>query len=169
MLSLNTRSGLNPLWCVATDSPLNFSIFMGGTDMGIWSFNRASGGQGTDRHMMTPAFNRLSMPVILTFLSLTGGVIGGTTAVHGLAPNSYGPSAPTLIHHTPSDANSYGYDSESEPTQVATYEDCQGCSERDRGYHWASLQRIGSIADCPMDSWDFQRGCVAYMRDAGGV
>jgi hypothetical protein len=58
-----------------------------------------------------------------------------------------------------------------EPSTVeqASASDCDGCSERDLGYHWASVRQVSSVSDCPMESWDFRRGCVAYMRDTGGV
>lgn len=115
--------------------------------------------------MSNTSFRPISAPVIFVAMSLTLGIAGGTSTVHGLAPTPYGQTdgagrLPDRVHAT---------EAESPPVEQASAVDCDGCSERDLGYHWASVRQVSSVSDCPMESWDFQRGCVAYMRDTGGV
>jgi hypothetical protein len=123
---------------------------------------RMFGGNERTRAMIDLSFRRFSAPLVFAFASLTAGTAGGFTAVHGLAPNSYGPAGTALASYRAEKAMPL-------EEQHVSYDDCQGCSDRDRGYHWASLQRIESLAECPLESWDFRRGCTAYMRDTGGV
>jgi len=104
----------------------------------------------------------ISLPIALMCVSLTSGVTAGLVTVYDLAPKSYGPTLASLPYpsrHATSEV-------EQQPT---VYEDCQDCSERDRGYHWAALQQIVSASECPNESWGFQRGCLSYTRDTGGV
>jgi hypothetical protein len=122
-----------------------------------------SGGNERTRVMIDLSFCRFSAPLVFAFVSLTAGTAGGFTAVHGLALNSYGQAGAAPAAYRAEKAMPQ------EEGQQVSYDDCQGCSDRDRGYHWASLQRIESVAECPMESWDFRRGCTAYMRDTGGV
>ncbi|SDC11284.1 hypothetical protein SAMN05444678_101382 [Sphingomonas sp. YR710] len=115
--------------------------------------------------MSNISFRTFSAPMVFVALSLTAGIFGGTATVHGLAPIPYGQAdaasrQPKAIAAT---------DDETAPGEQASAADCDGCSERDLGYHWASVRQISSGTDCPMESWDFRRGCVAYMRDTGGV
>lgn len=107
--------------------------------------------------MSTTALQRISSPIFVTLLSISAGVVAGTTTVHGLSQQRYGPADAFVRADTPPSS------------QSLSAENCDSCSERDLGYHWASVQQLRSIADCPEDSWDFRRGCVAYMHDTGGV
>lgn len=110
--------------------------------------------------MTNLSIRRFSPVFFFAIASLSAGVVGGATTIHGLAPNSYGDA---VSNGTPAPPKS----GMTQDARSTSYDDCQGCSDQDRGYHWASLQNITSIADCPMDSWNFRRGCVAYMRDTG--
>jgi hypothetical protein len=112
--------------------------------------------------MINMSFRRLSSPLAFALASLATGMASGFVAAHDLTPNGYGPGGAAPAAYRPEAASPQ----EAQPT---SYDDCAGCSDRDRGYHWAALQRIASITECPDDSWDFRRGCNAYMRDTGGV
>jgi hypothetical protein len=114
--------------------------------------------------MIRSSLRTFSAPMVFGAISLTAGIIGGATTVHGLAPMHYGQADAVS---RPPDRNLAAQ----EPSTVeqASASDCDGCSERDLGYHWASVRQVSSVSDCPMESWDFRRGCVAYMRDTGGV
>jgi len=101
--------------------------------------------------------HRVSSAMVTILLSIAAGVVAGTVTVHNLSPRSYGP------------ADAIVRDSVAASSPSLAAESCDDCSERDLGYHWASLQQLRSIADCPDGSWDFRRGCVAYMRDTGGL
>ncbi|MDB5685450.1 MAG: hypothetical protein JWR77_39 [Rhizorhabdus sp.] len=107
--------------------------------------------------MSISPLQRFSSPIFITLLSISAGVVAGTTTVHGMSPQGYGPGGSVIQRDSGAAAPSLAADS------------CDSCSEHDLGYHWASVQQLGSVADCPDDSWDFRRGCVAYMRDTGGV
>lgn len=108
---------------------------------------------------MTNTFRRFPPALLFAFGSLTTGMASGFAAVHDLAPNSYGPAGTAYRAEAAMPREE----------QPVSSDDCEGCSDRDRGYHWASLQRIESATECPVESWDFRRGCTAYMRDTGGV
>lgn len=113
--------------------------------------------------MKTSSFRHFSPPIFFFAASLTGGIVAGTATVHGLAPTPYGQAEASsrLANRSSPDEDAVA--------EQASASDCDGCSERDLGYHWASIRQVSSASDCPMESWDFQRGCVAYMRDTGGV
>lgn len=114
--------------------------------------------------MSNISFRTFSAPLMFAAVSLTAGIFGGTTTVRGLAPIPYGQADAASRLPKPIPAT----DDETAPDEQASA-NCDGCSERDLGYHWASVRQISSGTDCPMESWDFRRGCVAYMRDTGGV
>ena len=145
MLRLGTAVRLNPLWCDAKDSPPFLSTKTAGTTA------------GTPRFPDMPRSSRqLTLPVICALLATIGGLLGGATAVHGLHQNEYGPiGAPALLGQHPDDA-----------ATAPSSNGCEGCSERDLGYRWATLADVRSSADCPDDSWGFRRGCLDYT---GGI
>lgn len=108
--------------------------------------------------------NRLSPSALCALIAAVGGLLGGAAAVHGLRQNQYGPlNPPMLVRNSAiSDESIYtngGYAENSETS-------CQGCSERDLGYRWATLAQVSSSQQCPNDSWGFRRGCLDYT---GGV
>jgi len=101
-------------------------------------------------------------------IAAIGGLLGGTTAVHGLRQNQYGPANPPALFTGASraDGKDYGgYGSNGEYAEAGV-SGCAGCSERDLGYRWASLTQVRASADCPNDSWGFRRGCLDYT---GGI
>ena len=150
-------AGLNPLWCGAEDSPIAISSETIGTAVG----NLRSGA-------MIARLKTLSPAVLCALIAALGGLIGGSTAVHGLKQNRYGPvDPPALIGRDPhatayadyADEASYGgYES--------TAANCDDCSERDLGYRWAIMAEVRRPDQCPNDSWGFRRGCLDYT---GGV
>lgn len=103
-----------------------------------------------------PAQFRNPTPFTLcAFVAAIGGLLGGTTAVHGLHQKQYGPPHPPTLFSQAADAGGNADNSAS---------GCAGCSERDLGYRWASLAQVRSAEDCPNDSWGFRRGCVDYTN-----
>lgn len=42
---------------------------------------------------------------------------------------------------------------------------CEGCSDYERGYRFAAARRLQTAADCTDYSRDYQRGCLAYLRE----
>jgi hypothetical protein len=127
--------------------------------------------------MMAQHWVRLSKPALALVAGAFFGLIGGTATVHGMDDSRYGVGARQQVMDKSiwaskdsgsyDDGSSYTEPSGLQPASFAS--DCDGCSERDLGYRWAGLQGISSASDCPADSWDFQRGCVDYMRDVHGA
>ncbi len=153
--SLNPATRLNPLWCGAKDSP--YPVFT--KKMGTAAV--------TSRFAaMVTRFKYLSAPAWCALIAAVGGLLGGTTAVHGLQQNHYGPENPTALFAPRDDMitaqDSYGNGG----YETRNAEGCQGCSERDLGYRWATLAAVRSSDQCPNDSWGFRRGCLDYT---GGV
>jgi len=115
---------------------------------------------------MITRFKHLSPAAWCALIAAMGGLIGGTTAVHGLEQNRYGPpDAPALISRgggtsaLAGGASHGGY-------EASAAARCEGCSERDLGYRWAIMAEVRSPDQCPNDSWGFRRGCLDYT---GGV
>lgn len=159
MLSLALGGRLNRLWCGAKDSPVRFREKNRERRPGPFVFAR-----------MTPWFKRLSPPALCAMFALAGGMMAGTTAVYGLRQNSYGPvDPPMLISRSGNSGYGSGYaagNTTDEGYDAGAAAGCEGCSERDLGYRWATLQAIQSATECPNDSWGFRRGCLDYT---GGV
>jgi hypothetical protein len=42
---------------------------------------------------------------------------------------------------------------------------CAGCSNRTRGYQWASSEAIRSIESCENAPWEFSEGCRDYLSE----
>jgi len=104
-------------------------------------------------------------PLLLCALAATvGGVAAGSTAVHGLRPNPYGPGLPQSSFA--GTANGALPAAAPENDEQAFAADCHQCSERDLGYRWAVLAAVRLPGQCPHDSWAFRRGCLDYV---GGV
>ncbi len=113
---------------------------------------------------MIARLKTLSPAALCALIAALGGLIGGSTAIHGLKQNRYGPpDPPALIGRDDTDfaqAKSYGgYEHEAAAS-------CDGCSERDLGYRWAIMAEVRNADQCPNDSWGFRRGCLDYT---GGV
>ena len=114
---------------------------------------------------MSTQLRQLTPPTICALIAAIGGLLGGATAVHGLRQNQYGPTgSPVLANHGANTMSDAGTTSDTDPASSASR--CEGCSERDLGYRWATLARVHSPDDCPNDSWGFRRGCLDYT---GGV
>jgi hypothetical protein len=47
--------------------------------------------------------------------------------------------------------------------------DCTDCSDFQIGHDWAIARGIRAAAACAVDSWSFQRGCEAAVREQAGV
>jgi hypothetical protein len=116
--------------------------------------------------MMHLASRQFSPPLLCAIASLAIGLFSGFAAVHNLSPKSYGPEINSLAPYMGGTKSEFAAQDDYQP---ASYDECDGCSDRDRGYHWAALQRIASVGECPSESWDFRRGCASYMRDTGGL
>lgn len=155
MLSLRLGRRLNRLWCGAKDSPGRFREK--NWERGLGAFVFAA---------MTPWFKRLSPPALCAMFALAGGLMAGTTAVYGLRQNSYGPIDPPALISRNGDADYSSSASFDGGYDAGAAAGCDGCSERDLGYRWATLQAIRSATECPNDSWGFRRGCLDYT---GGV
>lgn len=107
---------------------------------------------------------RMSPPLICALVAVVGGIVAGSSAVHGLQTNHYGPiESPSLFARAEAgglaDAEGSG-----NPQLAATR--CDQCSERDLGYRWATLAAVREPVQCPNDSWAFRRGCLDYV---GGI
>lgn len=108
--------------------------------------------------------NRLSPPAWCALIAAIGGLLSGATAVHGLRQNQYGPSNPPSLIQNSAVVYESVYTNGGHAEGSTT--DCQGCSERDLGYRWATLAQVHSSDQCPNDSWGFRRGCLDYT---GGI
>ena len=126
--------------------------------------------------MLHPTVRRYATPAMFAIGAIFVGVVGGTTTVSGMSMERYGSQAVAAsLEHNPYAPNATGYASSDGGYsdgyyQPAAYDaDCAGCSERDLGYRWAGRQNLASPDDCPTDSWGFNRGCIAYLRDVSGA
>ncbi len=101
--------------------------------------------------MIHPLLRRVTLPIGCAIFAIVGGVAGGAATTSGLRLNSYGPEGTTIPR--------------AEMTAIGGAPDCGDCSERALGYQWATTKAISAAVDCPQDSWNFQRGCVDYVKD----
>ena len=46
---------------------------------------------------------------------------------------------------------------------------CLDCSDRTRGYEWASSEKISSLDACGNAPWEFRQGCGDYLADRRGT
>lgn len=108
--------------------------------------------------MREPLTRFATAPVLCALFAVVGGLAAGTATTQGLRLNSYGitPAAPVA------DVASAGQTDRNATTWL---DDCADCSERTLGYRWATSRAIRAAVQCPGDSWDFQRGCLDYVRD----
>lgn len=115
---------------------------------------------------MPSCLKRLSPVALSVLIATVGGLVGGTTAVHGLEQKPYGPiDPPALIARAQDEgAPPAGWRDASYAADDTAR--CAGCSERDLGYRWAVLAAVRSPDQCPGDSWGFRRGCLDYT---GGI
>lgn len=113
---------------------------------------------------MIARFKTLSPAVLCALIAALGGLIGGSTAVHGLKQNRYGPPDPPVLIGR-DDAAFASTESDGGYEQGATA-GCGECSERDLGYRWAIMAEVRTPDQCPNDNWGFRRGCLDY---AGGA
>ncbi|MFS0738550.1 hypothetical protein ABC347_16005 [Sphingomonas sp. 1P06PA] len=98
------------------------------------------------------------------------GIAGGTVTASGMETKGYAgvPSYP-VGGTTRADAES-GSDYRSDYLPVgyddqADAPDCADCSDDQAGYRWASETQVSNAGDCITDSWTFQRGCLAWVRE----
>ncbi|WP_076071402.1 hypothetical protein [Sphingomonas montana] len=52
----------------------------------------------------------------------------------------------------------------SDPIYTADAPDCDGCTNYDAGYRWASARGIATVDDCFGEDWARQRGCLAFVQ-----
>jgi hypothetical protein len=110
------------------------------------------------RFVLAAMLTQFRNPTPFTLCALVaaiGGLLGGTTAVHGLHQKQYGPSHPPPL---------FGQQPDTSGDADNSINGCEGCSERELGYRWASLAEVRSPANCPNDSWGFRRGCLDYTN-----
>ncbi|MES2494502.1 MAG: hypothetical protein V4618_00165 [Pseudomonadota bacterium] len=107
---------------------------------------------------------RMSPPLMCALVAVVGGIVAGSSAVHGLEPNRYGPiEPPSLFGRAEASGLADMPDAGNEQMVAAR---CDECSERDLGYRWAVLAAVRQSVQCPSDSWAFRRGCLDYV---GGI
>jgi hypothetical protein len=94
--------------------------------------------------------------------AVLGGTLAGVATVDGLTQHRYGP-ADGISLFAPAEASTISSMSGNGGSSEAG---CTECSERDRGYRWAVLAAVRSPDQCPVDSWNFRRGCLDFV---GGI
>jgi len=94
--------------------------------------------------------------------AVLGGTLAGVATVDGVTQHRYGP-VDGISLFAPAEASTISSTSVNGESSEA---DCTECSERDRGYRWAVLASVRSPDQCPVDSWNFRRGCLDFV---GGI
>lgn len=92
---------------------------------------------------------------INTIMHLAGAILFSTAAGIAIASDTVGDMHPNI----PRD------DFSARAAQPA----CLDCSDRLRGYEWASSERISSSAACGNAPWEFRQGCEDYLTNGRGI
>lgn len=108
--------------------------------------------------------------IVTATVAIALGITGGSLTASGMVAKGYAgtPSYPVGGSAPAQDDVASGYSSDYIPAgydDQADAPDCADCSDFQAGYRWASGTQVTNAGDCITDSWTFQRGCLAWVRE----